>query len=191
MLSAALAEFSKNSFEDASLNSIIKNSGISKGTFYYHFKNKEDIYFSLLRDGFEKKWRFIREHMQKNPAGFENADIFDKFLLQAKMGLLFAKTYPGYHSLSRMLLKEKNTEVYKKAVEHLNGDSSLILSDMISDAYKNGEFDTGFDEEFVKKILNHLFVVFYDIFDRGEGSETVLSDLNEYIRFMKYGLKPG
>ena len=189
MLDAALHEFSENSFEDASLNSIIKNSGISKGTFYYHFKNKEDIYFFLLKEGFEKKWRFIRGHMEGESSDLESADIFDKFMFQAKMGVLFAETYPGYHKLSGRLLKEKNTEVYDRAVKYLNGDSSLILSDMIKEACKKGEFAAGYSEEFVTRTLTHLFTVFDDIFDRGEGTETVLMELEEYIRFMKYGLK--
>jgi AcrR family transcriptional regulator len=190
VLSAALKEFGENSFEDASLNSILKNSGISKGTFYYHFKNKEAIYFFLLKEGFEKKWRFIGEHMKGQGAEIINADIFDRFLLQAKMGVLFAETYPQYHNLSKMFLKEKHTDIYEKAVEYIKADSGQMLSDMIGKAYKKGEFEAGFDEEFIKKILSHLFTVFDDIFDRGEGTEAVLRELEEYIRFMKYGLKP-
>ncbi len=189
-MAAALAEFSEKSFEDASLNRILKNAGISKGTFYYHFKNKEDIYFFLLKTGFEEKWRFINEHTGKEAADFANSDIFDKFLMQAKLGVLFAKTYPQYHMLGRMLLKEKDTDVYDRAVEYLNADGNAVLADMIGEAYEKGEFGKAYSEEFVKKMLSHLFTVFDDLFDRGEGTEKVLSSLEEYMQFMKHGLKP-
>jgi len=45
---ACLGEFTKNSFDQASINEIIKNSGLNKGSFYYRFKTKEDVYFALI-----------------------------------------------------------------------------------------------------------------------------------------------
>jgi len=43
-----LDTFSTVAFSDASLNDIIKKSGTNKGSFYYRFKNKEDLYLALL-----------------------------------------------------------------------------------------------------------------------------------------------
>ena len=37
---AAFDEFSKRRYEQASLNDIIKNAGISKGSLYHHFGDK-------------------------------------------------------------------------------------------------------------------------------------------------------
>ncbi len=46
-----LTIFSGSSFEAASLNDIIKKSSSNKGSFYYRFKDKLDLYLALL-DGF-------------------------------------------------------------------------------------------------------------------------------------------
>ncbi|MGE0173115.1 MAG: TetR/AcrR family transcriptional regulator [Oligoflexales bacterium] len=49
LFSAALGEFSKHDFGSASYNQIIKSSGLSKGTLYYYFTSKEDIYLTLIQ----------------------------------------------------------------------------------------------------------------------------------------------
>ncbi|GAB3396279.1 hypothetical protein GCM10027568_30080 [Humibacter soli] len=49
ILRAALSEFSTRGFMDASLNNIISSTGISKGSMYYYFDDKVDLYGYLLR----------------------------------------------------------------------------------------------------------------------------------------------
>ena len=45
---AALGEFSGHSFGEASLNEILKTAGINKGSFYYRFNDKKDLYLSVF-----------------------------------------------------------------------------------------------------------------------------------------------
>jgi AcrR family transcriptional regulator len=53
ILGAALAEFAAHGFHDASLNRIIDAAGISKGSMYYYFDNKEDLFAHATRVEFE------------------------------------------------------------------------------------------------------------------------------------------
>lgn len=48
ILNAALQEFADNGFAEASLNRIIEASGISKGSLYYYFDDKQDLYRHLI-----------------------------------------------------------------------------------------------------------------------------------------------
>lgn len=54
ILSVALDEFASCRYNDASFNRIIKNCGMAKGTMYYYFKSKEDLFLTIhkatLRD---------------------------------------------------------------------------------------------------------------------------------------------
>ena len=45
---AALAEFASKGYESASTNNIVKECGISKGSLFKYFENKEDLYFYLI-----------------------------------------------------------------------------------------------------------------------------------------------
>ncbi len=54
ILSVALDEFASARYHDASFNRIIKNCNMAKGTMYYYFKSKEDLFLTIhkatLRD---------------------------------------------------------------------------------------------------------------------------------------------
>ncbi|WP_346232613.1 TetR/AcrR family transcriptional regulator [Parafrigoribacterium mesophilum] len=49
ILGAALDEFAAHGFHDASLNRVIQAAGISKGSMYYYFDGKEDLYAYVAR----------------------------------------------------------------------------------------------------------------------------------------------
>ena len=48
LFEAALSEFAHASFGSASLNDIIKASGLSKGSFYHRFADKMDLYLCVM-----------------------------------------------------------------------------------------------------------------------------------------------
>lgn len=54
IINAAKSEFVEYSFHDASINRIIKNAGISRGSFYMYFENKEDLFLYIL-DGYREE----------------------------------------------------------------------------------------------------------------------------------------
>jgi AcrR family transcriptional regulator len=54
ILRAALDEFAAHGFHDASLNRVIDAAGISKGSMYYYFDSKEDLYAHVARTELER-----------------------------------------------------------------------------------------------------------------------------------------
>jgi AcrR family transcriptional regulator len=54
ILGAALEEFGAHGFHDASLNRVIEAAGISKGSMYYYFDGKEDLYIHVARVELER-----------------------------------------------------------------------------------------------------------------------------------------
>lgn len=50
-MQAALEEFATHGFHDASLNRVIDAAGISKGSMYYYFDGKEDLYAYVAQVG--------------------------------------------------------------------------------------------------------------------------------------------
>ena len=47
IMAAAREEFFTHSFDEASINRLIKAAGIPRGSFYQYFADKEDVYFYL------------------------------------------------------------------------------------------------------------------------------------------------
>lgn len=50
-MQAALDEFAAHGFHDASLNRVIEAAGISKGSLYYYFDGKEDLFAYVAQTG--------------------------------------------------------------------------------------------------------------------------------------------
>ncbi|MGB9677884.1 MAG: substrate-binding domain-containing protein [Candidatus Ratteibacteria bacterium] len=63
---------SEKGYTKTTIDEIAKKSGIGKGTFYLYFKNKEDLFLSIIENGLEISF-FISERVR------ENNDFLDKF----------------------------------------------------------------------------------------------------------------
>jgi AcrR family transcriptional regulator len=48
ILEAALRCFNRTGYNNTSMDDIVRESGLSKGTLYWHFKNKQDLFFALF-----------------------------------------------------------------------------------------------------------------------------------------------
>ncbi len=165
------------------------NSGISKGTFYYHFENKEDLYLYHLKESVEFKWQYINEFISGQAIDFEVMDLFDKFSFQAKIGMHFSKAYPKYHLLSQMFSKEVGNEIYDKAIQSLSEDSSDVIEPLVTSAIERNELRGEFDSEFIVNTLKHLFSSFDEIIGKDKSIEDSLLELEKLVEFMRYGFK--
>jgi TetR/AcrR family transcriptional regulator len=195
LMEAALAEFGTRSYAEASVNTIIAKAGISKGSFYYRFAAKYDLYLHVLRTGVQRKWEHIDRELaagSTNSAGPTPRDIFELFLLQARAGTAFALQYPEYHRLSIMLSREKGTELYRDVVRDLGQDDSGGLEDTVRAAIERGEIRNDLPEEMVVKMVTYLLTAFDEILFSDE--EWTLESANErlegFVRFLRHGLAP-
>ena len=64
MLAAALELFSEKGFHNVSMNEIAKNSEFALGTLYKFFKNKEDLYKTLILSKTEKYHRILKDILE-------------------------------------------------------------------------------------------------------------------------------
>ena len=189
LFEAALNEFTAKSYENASLNAIIKNSGISKGSFYYHFSDKKALYLFLLESAYKAKWDFINENTLESPEVTEYGSIFEKIRLQARLGAEFALKHPQYHKLGRMLSKERGSPIYRAVKDYIGGDAEEMLAGMIDAAISNGDFKSDYSREFLIKTLTCLLSSFDEIFSAEEDSEPcrMLINLDTFVEFIRNG----
>lgn len=61
LLDAAMEEFSRVSYTDSSINQIIQNAGISRGSFYTYFIDKDDLFGYLLELNKKKFFALTKE----------------------------------------------------------------------------------------------------------------------------------
>lgn len=68
-------EFSKESFHDASINKIVEDAGISKGSFWVYFESKEEAIEYLIELHVENERKISKDIFARN-----NGDIFKSFV---------------------------------------------------------------------------------------------------------------
>ena len=152
---ATLTAFAGHSFQDASLNEILKAAGMNKGSFYYRFSDKMELYLSLLyRVGMEKLRIFEEADVKKTSGGF-----FDEFRTMAILGLKLAKKDVRFVEFTRRILAEEPSvrEEITKCFGSLGGG---ILTDMVERAKASGEFRADLSTQtavfVIETLLNHL-----------------------------------
>ncbi len=64
ILACAQAEFSQKGFMRASLRSICKNAGVTTGALYFFFKDKEDLFASIVKEPLERVNAILLMHYQ-------------------------------------------------------------------------------------------------------------------------------
>jgi len=63
LLEAATREFSHKPFNEASINQIIREAGIPRGSFYMYFQDKEDLFRYLLKGYVDQLFMLLEEFL--------------------------------------------------------------------------------------------------------------------------------
>ncbi len=87
ILQAALKIFAEKSFDGARIDEISEEAGVPKSLIYYHFKHKEDILDTLLKNFIDDSREFIKNAEQgtKDSIGREimrHPDIYKNFVIK-------------------------------------------------------------------------------------------------------------
>ena len=73
LLDAGMDVFERHGFHGASVGDIVEQAGISRGTFYLYFANKDDLFRALALDLTEEMSSLVEQlgPVQPGPAGFD------------------------------------------------------------------------------------------------------------------------
>jgi AcrR family transcriptional regulator len=184
LFGTAVQEFSEAGYEQASINTILTNAGMSKGQFYYHFKNKEALYLALIEIMIDRKQAFLAGVMR--PEDFEQ-DIFTIFKQQIEYGLAFAKANPEIQAFSDSFLREKGNAIYEKVMARFNFENTGAFDRLIEAAFHKGEFREGLPLSFLQKTIGYLFTHVTDLTDLSN-ADNAQENLDRLVDFMKTGL---
>ena len=180
LINASFKEFSLNNFNDASINRIIKEAGISRGSFYMYFEDKKDLYFYLLEQYGEILINNMKEDLVNN-----KGDLFLMFQDNIK------RTYNSF--------KNNNINFFKKSLENITiveeskrtfgfRDNRLLIElvpninlELLNDNAKR-------HIEVIFSINMHLLMVtLIKLLKSNSLNDKILKDYYEQLDILKYG----
>jgi AcrR family transcriptional regulator len=149
VVDAAIDEFANYGFEGSSINRIVINSGISKGSFYQYFEDKMDVFKYLLDVLANEKMEYYKG---KHPPS-TNMDTFEYFRWMVKTGMEFNSSYPRLvQAVSRVLLAEGLYYRQDFAEYHKMATDGFAM--MIRQAMENEEVDPSVDVDLAVMVMD-------------------------------------
>lgn len=180
---AALTEFAAHSFRDASLNDILKAAGMNKGSFYYRFRDKTELYLALLyRVGAEKVRLFQELDVSRTSNGF-----FDEFRNMAIIGLKLVKKDARFVVFSRRILQEE-AQVRERITDCFGDMRADVLTDMVERAKASGEFRAELNTKTAVFVIETLLVHMDELMPADWDDESILGAVDRMLDVVRFGI---
>ena len=123
ILEAAKNEFSRVSGTEASINNIITEANIARGSFYQYFENKQDLFGFMLSKANEKVKEKVEEKIK------ENGDIFETFIF-------------FYDKIIKKCKDNKDKKFYKTVLANLRANDNIVLGKAEEEIYTSLQENT-------------------------------------------------
>lgn len=171
---AAVQEFSVRRFSDASINQIVKNAGIPKGSFYQYFVDKEDIYLYMV----EEMSKDIHEIIEAtNP----DASFFETVIQRAKGTIQVGKLRPDYAKIGALTVIDNSDFILQ-----LLRASNQKYIEIIERDKQRGLIKPEIDSEVVIKMI-YIFV-FNEYLYSGFDETRYLKKVEGAVQIIKQGI---
>lgn len=154
ILNAMMSLLTENKGATCSVSDIAKKAGIGKGSIYYYFKSKEEIFDALVEHIYNDK-------IEKCKVEIDNA----KVNAIEKLSLLF-KTYKSSmvaSSIDEYLHLQQNAAIHQKSLAKILYSLSPIVTDIIKQGVNEKLFQCHSPEETAEVFLS----IYCFLFDPG------------------------
>lgn len=185
ILETAERLFLTKGYTKTTVNDILKEIGIAKGTFYHYFKSKEEVMDEIIM-------RIIKEDVTKVKRIVSNPDIpvldkLFKILMEQspKSGDVKEKMIEQFH-------QPNNAEMHQKSLVQSIIHLSPILTEVLEQGIEEGIFSTPYPQETIELLLSSAQVIFDDGLFQWKPEE-MINRAKAYIKMMEasVGAKEG
>ena len=185
ILETAERLFLTKGYTKTTVNDILKEIGIAKGTFYHYFKSKEEVMDEIIM-------RIIKEDVAKAKVIVSNPNIpvleklFRVLMEQSpKSGDIKDKMIEQFH-------QPNNAEMHQKSLVQSIIHLSPVLTEILEQGIEEGIFSTSYPQETIELLLSSAQVIFDEGLFQWKPEE-MMRRVKAYIKMMEVsvGAKEG
>lgn len=146
---AAMKEFADKSYEHASINNIIRTAGLTKGSFYYYFDDKEDLYLYIMNKDMQNWWNYaIQKKVQ-----IDVKDLWGSWENMVKTRIEFIFQNPYSLGLFRNMLLLYDKEASSPMVENIVNKNRAPVESFLKIGQSIGIIRNDFPVEFLFRMM--------------------------------------
>ena len=156
IVDASISEFAEKDYETASMNTVVNQAGISKGSLFNYFKTKSVLYDHIYQLALGEVKLYLRDVRDETiDLSFENrlSKIVDS-------GVLFITEHPRLARIYFRLVYSGDSPNREKIVNELQAMSDDYLGNIIQDAMDRNELNPNLDKSqsvfFLDAVLNRF-----------------------------------
>lgn len=185
IVEASIEEFSSNPYEVASINQIVKHSGIAKGSFYQYFENKEDLYKYLVEICEVEKELYINIAIKRT----RYVNFFEKTKEVYKSMMRFSEENPRYAAVLDHINRIDDLDIKNEILESIELDKSNVFTKLLEEGIEEGELKSNLDTEFVASLFLSINVFLKDYRETKGVLFDYESKVDELVEMMEHGIK--
>ncbi|MBM4293582.1 MAG: TetR/AcrR family transcriptional regulator [Deltaproteobacteria bacterium] len=153
VLTAALEEFADKGYHQASLNKVVAQAGIAKGSIYQYFPNKEGL-FSFL---FQQALGAVRRTLTAVKEETLEQDLFSRLEKSLRAGVRFLREHPRIYNFYLKIQYDKNVPFREEFLAVIRRHAAEYFGSLVRRAKARGELRPGVPEDAVLFLLDAVF----------------------------------
>lgn len=145
LMIAAKEEFMQLGFQKASLRNICKNAGVTTGALYFFFRDKEDLFGSLVRDVAQDVRSIIMNHVEIERSMYRENSSHKEITID---GVSQSKDFVRYMYAHKdefiLILTKSQGSEYENFIDEMIGlmekHSSLFVKEILGEEFEATRF---------------------------------------------------
>ena len=191
LIYAIVDEFSKYPYKKASINSIVKKAGISKGLIYHYFEDKQDLYYSTIEHVIRELFTELDKQID-----WDESDIFERIKQFITVKAELSDQNPGYYEFVLKTYENEDGSIDLNRIKAISEEFGIPIVEYTQKVFThNIDFSRFKDPLKVKESIRIIQWTFEginkslfedrDLSDRIFDKEHFLEELNSYSDVLK------
>ena len=145
LLKSAKIEFLEKGFMQASLRNICKNAGVTTGALYFFFKDKEDLFVSLVQEPLNQLYQLMSSHYEQE-GDMQSIDLssWDDFEEDIEMAKQVIRFMYRYYDEFQLILTKSQGSCFENCIDYFVSVSEKhyrVMADKIAECMGTRKLD--------------------------------------------------
>lgn len=177
---SAIKVFSSYGYEGATVEEVAINAGVAKGTLYYHFKGKEDLFNFIIKEGIN----FIKEEVLEAVIGIK--DPIEKMKISATVQLKYVYENKDLFRviMSQMWGIASRHKEMREQVKTLINITTVGFDEVIAEKHSKGLNSEILGYSFIGVLFSSAL---YEIINEGQYDHDEI--VEKFMNQVRYGIQ--